>query len=124
VDLFLYDLKLVAADDRHRALTGASNRLALANLERLAGLGAEIVARVPCIPGLNDDPGNIAATAALLRRLGLKRIDLLPYNEAAGAKYAWLGRDYPLAGLKTQSRAQMEALADLCRSYGLSVQAG
>ncbi len=123
VDLFLYDVKLVD-DDRHRALTGASNRLALENLARLAGLGAEIVARVPCIPGLNDSPEDISAAAALVSRLGLKRIDLLPYNETAGAKYAWLGREYPLPGLKTQAPDQMEALAGLCRSSGLSAQIG
>lgn len=124
VDLFLYDLKLALDDARHSRLTGASNRLALDNLGRLAQMGAQITVRVPCIPGLNDDPENISATAALASRLGLRRIDLLPYNETAGAKYAWLGRPYPLEGLKTQSPAQMAALADLCRSFGLSPQVG
>ena len=93
VDLFLFDLKH-SDPDRHRQLTGSSNRLALDNLTRLAAQHAAIIVRVPCIPGMNDDPANICATAALVRQAGLTTIHLLPYNSAAGAKYQWLGRDY------------------------------
>ncbi len=95
VDLFLYDLKHMD-DSSHRRLTGVSNHAALANLRRLAENGARVIVRVPCIPGLNDDPANIAATAAFTRQVGLDGIHLLPYNSSAGAKYQWLGRDYLL----------------------------
>lgn len=120
VDLFLYDLKHMD-DAAHRRLTGASNHLALSNLRRLVERGARVIARVPCIPGLNDDPVNIAATAAFARDAGLAAIHLLPYNISAGAKYHWLGQDYSLAGLDTQSSETMEELAAICRAYGLSV---
>lgn len=50
VDLFLYDLKLMD-EARHKAATGAGNRLILDNLGRLAATGAAIQLRVALIPG-------------------------------------------------------------------------
>lgn len=123
VDLFLYDLKQMD-DSSHRRLTGASNHMALSNLRRLAEHGARVIVRVPCIPGLNDDPENIRATAAFTRQVGLEVIHLLPYNSSAGAKYQWLGRDYLLEDRLAQSSEKMEELAAICRSHGLITQVG
>jgi pyruvate formate lyase activating enzyme len=72
VDLFLYDLKLLD-EVRHKALTGVSNRKILKNLGRLAASGAEIIARIPLIPGVNDDDETLESMAALLRDLGVSR---------------------------------------------------
>jgi pyruvate formate lyase activating enzyme len=121
VNLFLFDLKHMD-DAAHRRLTGASNHLALSNLRRLAECKASVIARVPCIPGLNDSPENIAATASFARQAGLPTIHLLPYNTSAPAKYQWLGQAYGLDNLSTQSDETMQALADICREYGLDVQ--
>ncbi len=53
-DLFLFDLK--ALDPvTHRAETGVDNAGILANLKQLSGSGADIVIRIPLIPGVNDD---------------------------------------------------------------------
>jgi pyruvate formate lyase activating enzyme len=119
VDLFLYDLKQMD-DARHRQLTGASNRLVLSNLARLAAQRAQVIVRVPCIPGLNDDPANLAATAQFMRQVGLDTLHLLPYNTSAAAKYQWTGRPYGLPELPAQSAQQMEELAELCRSHGIN----
>ncbi len=121
VDLFLYDIKQMD-ESSHRQLTGASNHLALSNLRRLAEQGAQVIVSVPCIPGLNDDPANIEATAAFVRQMGLQTIHLLPYNTSAGAKYHWLGREYSLQERPTQSSEKMDELAAICRSYGLIAQ--
>lgn len=123
VDLFLYDIKHMD-EASHRELTGVSNHLPLTNLLRLAENGAEIIIRVPCIPGLNDDPANIAATASFMRRTGLKTIHLLPYNTAAGAKYHWLGREYSLNQQPAQISEKMDLLAGICCSHGLTAQVG
>jgi pyruvate formate lyase activating enzyme len=123
VNLFLYDIKHMD-DASHRRLTGASNRQIKRNLRRLAEQGAEITVRIPCIPGLNDDPANIAATAAFVHEIGLKTIHLLPYNISAEAKYHWLGREYSLKDLPTQSSETMAQLAEICSAKGLTVQIG
>lgn len=121
VDLFLYDLKHMD-ETSHRRFTCAPNHQALSNLRRLAEREAEVIVRVPCIPGVNDGAENIAATAAFVREVGLKTIHLLPYNPAAGAKYHWLGREYQMPEQPVQSSEKMAELAAICRSYGLTAQ--
>jgi pyruvate formate lyase activating enzyme len=126
-DLFLYDVKHMD-EAAHRRHTGASNGSILFNLQQLAAGrakgGYDVIVRVPCIPGINDDDQNISATATFMLGVGLDTIHLLPYNESAGAKYEWLGRPYALAGTAAQSAARMQHLAELCASRGLAVQIG
>ena len=65
------------------------------NLEILKSTGQPFIIRIPMIPGVNDDEGNLEATAALLEGSpGLLRVELLPYHSTAGAKYPMLSREY------------------------------
>jgi pyruvate formate lyase activating enzyme len=114
-DLILYDLKLMD-EAAHRQYTGVSNRAILENAARLAGRNVQV--RVPLIPGVTDTVDNIRATYAFMRRVGLERVALLPYNAAAGAKYEWLDRDYALEGLP-QSAETLAALVALAGEYGV-----
>jgi pyruvate formate lyase activating enzyme len=96
VDLFLYDLKLMD-DSRHREWTGVSNADILSNLRRLSELGHEILVRIPVIPGVNDDEGNLRATGKFLASLTrVPPVELLAYHNIAEAKYAGLGQEYGL----------------------------
>jgi pyruvate formate lyase activating enzyme len=122
-DLFLYDLKF-ADSNAHRRCTGVPNRLILANLRKLAAERRNIQVRVPCIHGVNDGVEQIQATARLVKGYGVERIALLPYNTAAGAKYKWLDRPYPLEATQGQSDEYMARLAEICRDEGLAVQVG
>ena len=48
--------------------------------------------RVPLVPGVTDTDDNLAAIAQTVRDLpNLIRVDLLPYNRAAGGKYKAAG---------------------------------
>ena len=92
VDLVFYDLKLV---DRaaHYRFTGGDNDLILSNLFMVSASGVPFVIRLPLVPGVTDTDANLAAIAHLAHALpGLLRVDLLPYNRAAGAKYAAAGK--------------------------------
>jgi pyruvate formate lyase activating enzyme len=92
VDLVFYDLKLVDWE-AHRRFTGCSNDRILSNLQVVSASGKPFVIRVPLVPGITDTDENQAAIAEVGRGLpGLVRVDLLPYNRAAGAKYAAAGR--------------------------------
>ncbi|MBI2859040.1 MAG: glycyl-radical enzyme activating protein [Chloroflexi bacterium] len=122
-DLLLFDIKFVDPT-QHRRYTGVPNRLILDNLRKLAASGREIQVRVPCISGVNDTPEQIYATARLVADYQVKRIALLPYNSAAGAKYEWLGLPFKMQDLETQSEEYMTALAAICRDAGLTVQVG
>ncbi len=122
-DLFLYDVKLID-ERRHREFTGQSNQLILDNLRRLAQTEADIMARIPLIPGYTDAPADIRATAQLLAELGIARVSLLPFNSASAGKYAWMRRQYPLSDARKQSKSYLDQLATVAGSLGLSVQIG
>ena len=122
-DLLLYDLKFID-DELHRQYAGVSNKTIQCNLQNLAQLHPDIQIRVPCITGINDSVGQIRATARFVAEIGLECIVLLPYNGAAGAKYAWIEQSFSLEDRETQTEEYMASLADVCRGEGLAVQVG
>lgn len=94
VDLVYYDLKLIDSE-AHRHYTGCSNQRILHNLQLLSASGVPFVIRVPLVPGVTDTPSNLSAIAQVVHTLpGLLYVNLLPYNQAAGAKYEALGMDF------------------------------
>ena len=96
-DLFLYDLKCIDSQ-RHRKYTGVSNKIILDNLVLLDDLDANVIVRIPLIPGFNDDAESISQIHSFLRPLGgIHEIHILPYHEYQKNKYCKLGIPY-LAG--------------------------
>lgn len=90
-DLFLYDLKHMDAE-LHRFYTGQDNRLILENLRWLSDSGAAIFLRLPLIEGVNAEQGPIEDLLALAGGLRIKQVNLLPYHDTGGSKYARLSR--------------------------------
>jgi pyruvate formate lyase activating enzyme len=107
-DLFLYDLKLM--DDRlHRKYTGVSNRLILSNLRRLSAAGAQIIVRIPLIPGVNDDEQNLHLAQQFLASLPrVVGVEVLPYHDIAQAKYTALDLEYRLSALASPSAERVD----------------
>ena len=53
------------------------------------------ILRLPVIPGVNDYPAHFETAAALAEGAkALVRVDILPYQRAAGAKYEMVGMTY------------------------------
>jgi pyruvate formate lyase activating enzyme len=124
VDLFLYDIKLID-DGRHRAATGSSNRVILDNLRRLSEAGENIRLRLAIIPGMNDDEENLRRTAEFAAALPrIHGVSLLPFHNTAQDKYANLGLEYTLAGVRAPDEARMEEIGRLLAGYGLDVSFG
>ncbi len=93
-DLIYFDLKLMDPT-AHRHFTGRDNEPVLDNLHVLSNSGKPFVIRVPLVPGVTDTDENLAAIAATASGLlGLLRVDLLPYNRAAGSKYEFAGMQF------------------------------
>ena len=93
-DLVFFDLKLIDPAV-HRRYTGVDNGPILRNLRVLATLNVPFVVRVPLVPGVTDTDENLAAIAETVRGLeGMLRVDLLPYNKAAGGKYGACGVEF------------------------------
>ncbi len=93
-DLVIIDIKHMDSVE-HRRGTGLGNEEILRNLDLLVESDLDFWVRVPMIPGYNDHPENLDATARRLApAAGRVRVELLGYNQLAGAKYPMLGRVY------------------------------
>ena len=93
-DLIMLDVKAVD-DEVHRQFTGVSNGRILENARMLAAGDTPFIIRIPVIPGVNDNEGHFRGVAELLAGAKrLERVELLPYHQTAGAKYAMLGKVY------------------------------
>ncbi len=100
--------------------TGESNACILANLELLAARDPrKLEVRFPHVPGYNDDKTNLVALAQFLRRVGLECLTVLPYNNAAPAKYRWLGKDCR-AAVPPSSAAGLSRVVEIARGLGLA----
>ena len=113
VDLIMLDVKHMDSAE-HRRGTGVDNELILGNLDRLMSSGRDFIVRIPLIPGYNDSERNLDALAERLEPAkGRCRVELLPYNPFAGAKYALLGRAYP--GRRFEGQRPMAGAEPLTR---------
>lgn len=64
---FLYDIKCINPV-RHRELTGADNEIIMSNINYLMDSGADIIIRLPLIPGCNDSNEDIALLSSFLNK--------------------------------------------------------
>ncbi len=82
VDLFLFDIKIMD-EEKHKHYTGVSNQQIFCNLRTLSQKGKTIHIRIPVIPGITDDEGNIQMLGTFLAPLQhIDKISLLPYHRA------------------------------------------
>jgi pyruvate formate lyase activating enzyme len=125
LDVVLFDVKHMDCEV-HRDFTGAGNELILDNLRRLADASAQVVVRVPLIPGFNATPENVRAIGCFVAGLSgeVRRVDLLPYHTLGRAKYAALAQPYPWEGVARLTAEQVEELADVLHRMGLDVTVG
>lgn len=114
-DYVLYDLKPMD-EETHIAFCGVSNKKIHANYRLLVGSGVPFITRVPLIPGVTDTEKNCKVLAEFLSSLGVKTVELLPYNRAAGAKYASLLRTYDP---RFDAGAPLSFHEDIFRLYGI-----
>ena len=89
--LFLFDLKCMDPI-RHRALTGVSNEQILQNLEILMVMQAELILRLPLIPGVNDTDEDLSALCRYLKAHEGKyrAVEIMPYHALGTGKAAAL----------------------------------
>jgi pyruvate formate lyase activating enzyme len=113
-DLVLFDLKLVAAE-AHRRWTSVDSEPILHNLARMAEFQTPLIIRVPLVPGVTDTDENLRAIARQVSALPRRaRVELLPYNRAAGGKYAACGLEWrPSFDETTATNLNLEPFQEL-----------
>lgn len=94
-DIFYFDFKL-ADPAAFKRYTGGDLYIVRDNLRALRKITEGIVLRIPLIPQITDTWENIKMAYETAQELEIRQIHLLPYNQSAGAKYEWCGREYSL----------------------------
>ena len=93
-DLIMMDWK-VSDPALHLRYTGVKQDVILRHAQQLAAGDTPFILRMPIIPGVNDNEAHFRTAAQLVRGASsLVRVDVLPYQRAAGAKYEMVGRNY------------------------------
>lgn len=124
VDLFLYDIKTADAA-ASKQWTGADNALILDNARKLAAAGANMVIRVPLIPGVNDSDEAFGDILAFCGQLpGVSELHILPFHQVGASKYDMLAADYALAGWEEESADAAERCKALAEHAGMRVSLG
>jgi pyruvate formate lyase activating enzyme len=124
-DLFLYDLKNMDPE-LHQEFTGVDNGPILTNADFLLEKGANVLFRIPVIPGINTSEEEIMRLIGFLRERKefIKELHLLPYHNIAENKYSRLGIKQQLFHVKEPEQAFMEQLRKRFEMTGVEVIVG
>jgi len=119
IDLVLLDIKSWDSE-RHRRLTGMDNGPVLDFARRLAERNRPIWVRFVLVPGLTDDPEDIAGIAKFAAGLGnVERVDVLPFHQMGRFKWKELKVNYTLEDTQPPSPELVERTCAQFRKEGL-----
>ena len=122
VDLVLLDIKSGDAETYQR-VTGKALAPTLRFADRLAAIGKPVWIRFVLVPGLTDDPANIAAVGRIVGPLrNVEWVEVLPFHQMGAFKWQSLGLDYSLANRPTPTPEQVAAAMDILRAAGCRVR--
>lgn len=92
--LMLIDWK-VSDPHLHRRYTGVDQSCIRRHIEMLASGDTPFILRMPIIPSVNDNKAHFQTAAEMVAgSRSLVRVEVLPYQRAAGAKYEMVNRAY------------------------------
>jgi pyruvate formate lyase activating enzyme len=119
IDLVMLDLKTWDRE-RHIALVGTDNAPCHAFARRLAQRRRRVWVRYVLVPGLTDDPDDVAKTADFTASLGnVTRVDVLPFHQMGRSKWERLGLAYTLKDTQPPTVDDVERTIALFRRAGL-----
>jgi pyruvate formate lyase activating enzyme len=126
VNLVLFDFKHMNPE-MHRKYTGVSNALILQNAERIHHeMSIPMRARVTLVPGFNDSPENLEATARFItgKLSSSIPVHLLSYHRLGEAKWERLDRRNEIASIEILDERQLVECRGIFESFGLTVIMG
>jgi pyruvate formate lyase activating enzyme len=119
IDLVMLGLK-TWDPARHKDLTGQEIGPTLAFGRRLAALRKPVWIRFVLVPGLTDDPADMAQSAAFAASLGnVQRVEVLPFHQMGRYKWERLGRKYTLQDVEPPTLEAVERACAVWRAAGL-----
>ncbi len=120
-DHILFDLKHMDSS-LHQEFTGKPNRQILDNAELAAGSGIPVMFRMPLVPGFNDTPQNLEATANFIKRFDgneVQGIEIMPYHRMGMGKYEALDKAYTLNDIKPSEPDYVESIRQKIKDSGV-----
>ena len=125
-DLFLYDLKHLDPV-KHEKYTGVSNDLIISNLDILLDNGAEVMLRIPVVPGVTADAAYIEKLRLFIegrKTAGIKEINLLPYHKTGISKYRRFSLPDRMASVNQVSNGHLDEYIEILKPLGIHVKKG
>jgi pyruvate formate lyase activating enzyme len=124
VNTFLVDLKHTGKEI-FSTFTGGDAELVLENLAKLAASNANIIVRVPVIPGFNHTESEMKQIIDFTVSLKtIKEIHLLPFHNLGEGKYEMAGMEYSYKGAPGVDSGELVVYEDYAKSVGLKVSIG
>lgn len=119
-DLVLLDVKSFDPTT-YLKVTGVNIKPTLAIAHYLAQIRKPVWIRFVLVPGLTDDPQNIAELADFLATLtNVEKVDVLPFHKLGEYKWKQLGYEYLLEDTPTPTLEQVNTALEIFRSRNLN----
>lgn len=119
-DLVLLDIKSFDPTTYHQ-VTGVNIEPTLTLARYLDRIHKPVWIRFVLVPGLTDDPQNIAGLADFLATLtNVEKVDVLPFHKMGEYKWEQLGYEYWLKDTPTPTAEQVTAALEIFRSRNLN----
>ena len=121
IDLVILDMKAFEPEQHERVTGIRDNGPVLAFGRRLSALRRPMWLRYVLVPGLTDDPEEMAKVAAYGASLGVvERAEILPFHQLGAYKWKNLGLDYSLADTEPPSTEKVAEAIAIFRAAGLN----
>lgn len=112
-DLFLLDIKCIN-DEKAKDLTGFSNKKELDFARYLDKIGKELWIRQVLVPTITDDKQDLLELKNFISSFNnVTKVEILPYHDLGKFKWNNLGCDYPLEGLRTATKDDVEKAKEI-----------
>jgi pyruvate formate lyase activating enzyme len=123
VDTFLYDLKIMD-NKKSLEIINANSNLIKENFIKLSQKGANIIPRIPLIPGYTTDDTNIDSIISLVKSQGITTVHLLPFHQYGSSKYKGINKPYALESVSPYSEEDITEIIQKMKNSHLNVIVG
>ncbi|MCQ2008627.1 glycyl-radical enzyme activating protein [Sporolactobacillus sp. STSJ-5] len=121
MDFMFYDVKHWNGE-AHRAATGVDNELIIHNLESALKAQKKLMVRIPIIPCFNDALSDAAHFGQLFKRIGVTKVELLPFHQFGLNKYTELGREYEMKDVRQLHAEDLLDFKKVLNEAGIAVK--
>lgn len=118
IDLFIVDCKHWN-DKLHQDKTGLSNEIILRNISKVVKNSKDYLVRIPVIPDFNYSEDDFQEFAQLFKKLGVKKVQLLPFHQYGKGKYENYGIKYEYSDKKALNDSDLEKLVHILTEEGI-----